>query len=180
MAAATLAFAATNVDDLFLLVAWFAAGRYRARDIVAGQFLGIGALFVASVAAALLALAVPLEYVRWLGLVPIALGVKVLLFPDREAEADAPPAAGVLTVTTVTVANGADNLGVYIPVFATSTTASIGVWAVVFVLLIALWCIGARWLVRHPAAGAPLRRWGPRAVPWVLIALGLGILAGAL
>jgi len=157
-------------------VAWFAAGRYRNSHIVVGQYLGIGALFAASVAAALLALAVPTEYVRWLGAVPIALGLKMLLAPDRAPEPDAPDASGVLAVTTVTVANGADNLGVYIPIFATSRPQSIVVWGAVFALLIGLWCLGARWLVRHPAAGAPLRRWGPAAVPWVLIGIGLWIL----
>lgn len=157
-------------------MAWFAAGRYRHADIVVGQYLGIGALFAASVAAALLALALPMEYVRWLGIVPIALGLKALLLPDRTPRTGTPDASGVLSVTAVTIANGADNLGVYIPVFATSGAQSVAVWGVVFVLLIALWCAGARWLVRHPAAGAPLRRWGPAAVPWVLIGIGLWIM----
>ena len=43
--AGAAAFVATNLDDLFLLVAWFAAGRIATRDIVAGQYLGIDALF---------------------------------------------------------------------------------------------------------------------------------------
>ena len=41
------AFAATNLDDLFLLVVFFAIGWGRARDVVLGQYAGIGALFMA-------------------------------------------------------------------------------------------------------------------------------------
>ena len=87
-----------------------------------------------------------------------------------------PTASGLAQVTIVTIANGADNIAVYVPLFATRDGVAVAVMAAVFVVMIALWCIGARWLVHHPAAGAPLRRWGPRAVPWVLIALGLWIL----
>ncbi|HWA39615.1 MAG TPA: cadmium resistance transporter [Burkholderiales bacterium] len=167
------AFAATNLDDLFLLVAWFAAGRTRARDIVLGQYLGIGALFAASVAVALLALAVPAAHLAWLGLVPIILGVRMLA---KEGTEEIPEAPGLLAVAAVTVANGADNLGVYIPLFATSGAGDIAVYGAVFAVMTALWCAAAGWLVRHPGAGAPLRRHGPKAVPPVLIGIGLWIL----
>lgn len=167
------AFAATNLDDLFLLVAWFAAGRTRVRDIVLGQYLGIGALFAASVAASLLALAVPAAHLNWLGLVPIVLAART--FMKGQAE-EVPEAPGFLTVAAVTLANGADNLGVYIPLFATSSAADVALYGGVFAFMTAAWCASARWLVRHPEAGAPLRRYGPGAVPYVLVGIGLWIL----
>jgi cadmium resistance protein CadD (predicted permease) len=128
--------------------------------------------------ASLLALAVPAEHLKWLGLAPIALGVFMLSRPASAEEA--PTASGLLQVTVVTIANGADNVAVYVPLFATRDAQAIAIMAAVFSVLLALWCGAARWLVHHPAAGAPLRRWGPRLVPWVLIALGAWILAGAL
>jgi cadmium resistance protein CadD (predicted permease) len=170
-----VAFAATNVDDLFLLVAWFAAGRLRSAAIVAGQLLGIGALFGASLVASMLAWVVPAYLLVWIGVLPILFGLSMLLNRD-EAERPVPPAAGVLAVASVTVANGGDNLGVYIPLFATSSGAEIAAMGATFAAMTVLWCLAARWLVRHPAAGAPVRRHGPRAVPWVLIAIGLWIL----
>lgn len=169
-----MAFAATNLDDLFLLVAWFAAGRYRTRDIVLGQYAGIGALFAASLAASLLALVVPAENLKWLGVIPVALGIRVFVTPEGPGEA--PAASGFLAVLAVTVVNGADNLGVYIPLFATTGAAALAVYGAVFTVQLALWCAAARWLVHHPTAGAPLRRWGPGAVPYVLIGIGLWIL----
>ena len=169
-----VAFAATNLDDLLLLVAWFAAG-YRARDIVLGQYAGIGALFAASLAASMVALVVPADQLRWLGVIPVGFGVRMFLVSGARQEPP-PPATGLLAVTAVTVANGADNLGVYIPLFATSSAADIAVLGAVFAAVTALWCLAARWVARHPAAGAPLRRHGPRAVPWALIGIGLWIL----
>ncbi|HLS86602.1 MAG TPA: cadmium resistance transporter [Burkholderiales bacterium] len=182
VAAGVAAFAATNLDDLFLLVAWFAAGRYRTATVVAGQFAGIAALFGLSAAASLLAWVVPGDQVAWLGVLPIGLGLHGLLTRNahrpeaREAEAAAVPASGALAVALVTVANGADNLAVYVPLFATSSATAVGIYAAVFAAMTALWCAAARWLVRHPDAGAPLRRLGPRAVPYVLIGIGVWIL----
>jgi cadmium resistance protein CadD (predicted permease) len=174
--AGAAAFAATNVDDLFLLVAWFAAGRTRPRDIVAGQYLGIGALFAVSAAASAVSLVIPAGWLRWLGLLPLLLGIKLLFSKEKcDQPSEAP---GVGAVTAVTVANGADNIAVYVPLFANSSAKAVALMGATFAVLLALWCLGARWLVHHPAAGAPLRRYGPRLMPWVLIGLGAWILVG--
>jgi hypothetical protein len=55
---ALLLFISTNVDDIFVLVGFFADRRYRSQDIVVGQFVEIGILFATSVAAALLSIAI--------------------------------------------------------------------------------------------------------------------------
>jgi cadmium resistance protein CadD (predicted permease) len=46
-------FAATNVDEIFLLSVFFADRHLSSRSVVLGQFLGIAALAAVSVAAAL-------------------------------------------------------------------------------------------------------------------------------
>ncbi len=172
--AGTAVFAATNIDDLFLLVAWFAAG-CRTRDIVLGQYAGIGALFAASVGASLLALVVPAGQLAWLGVIPVVLGAS-MLFRTRTEDRVPPAVSGPLQVAAVTVANGADNLGVYVPLFATSEAFAVAVIGGVFAAMTALWCGAARWLVGHREAGAPVRRYGPRAAPYFLIGIGLWIL----
>ena len=68
-------FVATNIDDIFLLAAFFADPRFRARSIVLGQYLGIGALVLVSALAARLALAFPAGWVALLGAVPLLMGV---------------------------------------------------------------------------------------------------------
>ncbi len=173
------AFAATNLDDLVLLVAFFADRTYRPRSVVSGQYAGIGLLYAASVAAAQAAVIVPEGYVRLLGVLPIAIGVK-RLFERAEESPDLPRTGMALSVAAVTVANGADNIAVYVPLFATRHAAELAVIGLIFALMTALWCWGAYRLVTHPEWGRAIRARGQRLVPWVLMALGAGILLGVL
>jgi cadmium resistance protein CadD (predicted permease) len=175
MLAGAAAFAATNVDDLLLLIAFFAAGTYRARDVVLGQYAGIGLLFSASAAASLISLVIPASHLSLLGLVPVLIGLKQL-FGKAAPEKTVPAISGFLSVAAVTLANGSDNIGVYVPLFATSSAQTIGIMGAVFAAMTALWCLAARWLVQHPAAAASISRYGPKAMPFVLIGIGVFIL----
>jgi cadmium resistance transport/sequestration family protein len=181
-------FVATDIDDLFILVGFFADPRFNARQIVVGQYLGIGVLVLASLVCALIALVIPLAYIGLLGLVPIAMGAKQLLDlwrdpENREEEMESHSARRAqlqtLAVAAVTIANGGDNIGVYTPVFAVVSIAETAVIAVVFVVMTALWCAFARWLVHHRTFGAPIRRYGYRIFPVVLIGIGILIMLEA-
>ena len=173
--AGAAAFAATNVDDLVLLIAFFAAGTYRRGDIVLGQFAGIGLLFAASAAASFVSLVIPANELSLLGLLPLLIGLKQL-FGKAALEETVPPTSGFLPVAAVTVANGGDNIGVYAPLFATSSAQAISAMGAVFAAMTALWCLAARWLVQHPAAATSIRRYGPMTMPFVLIGIGAFIL----
>ena len=85
-------------------------------------------------------------------------------------------AGGVATIAAVTFANGGDNVGVYVPVFATAGAGDMVVFVVVFLVLVAVWCAAARLLVSHPAVAGWLSRAGDVLLPIVLIALGVAIL----
>ena len=76
-------FASTNVDDIFLLAAFFGDPRLRHRSIVIGQYLGIGALVLVSALAALLALALPDGWVALLGVVPPVPGTQQAASPAQ-------------------------------------------------------------------------------------------------
>ena len=58
-ALAIVVFLSTNVDDIFLLAAFYSDSKIRPRSVVFGQFLGIGTLVVVSCLAAWLAIALP-------------------------------------------------------------------------------------------------------------------------
>jgi cadmium resistance protein CadD (predicted permease) len=171
-------FAATNVDGLFITAALLSARSTRARDVVLGTYAGIGALYAVSAAGSLVSLLLPPSAIALLGLIPLGLGVRQLLRKDGEAET--PAGHGVLAVAGIHVAAGGDNIGVYTPLFAASPGHAIGLYGVVFAVLTGLLCYAAHRLVTHPALGAPVRRYGPRVVLWVLVALGVWILAGGL
>lgn len=178
-------FAATNVDDILLLAAFFADPEMRPRQVVAGQFLGMLVLVAASAACALFAVVIPAGWVGLLGLGPLALGVRGLL-RRQGGEAESSSKAGrsrggrshVLAVAGVTIANGGDNLGVYIPMFSNARRL-MALYVVVFAALTAVWCVVGHYLVTNPLVGKRLARYGQAALPFVLIALGLWILADA-
>jgi len=181
-------FAATDIDDLFVLVGFFADPKFRTRNVVFGQYLGIGALVAVSAVAALIALVIPAAYVGLLGIAPVAIGTKKLvdLWRQREKdEAELEEHAGasgrnqLLSVAAVTFANGADNIGVYTPVFAVHSGLEIAVILSAFAIMTAVWCAFAHWLVHHPTIGSPIRRYGHRLLPFVLIGLGVFIMRDA-
>ncbi|MFG1890925.1 cadmium resistance transporter [Micromonospora sp. NPDC049051] len=178
-ASAAVVFAATDIDDIVILTLFFVAarttGRPRTWQIVAGQYLGIGALALASAVVAAGLLVVPDPWTGLLGLLPIALGVRALLGRDAD---DAPAVVGsALGVAGVTIANGADNIAVYVPVFRALGPADSAVFLLVFVVLIALWCVAGAWLGGHPRVTRLVGRVGHWLVPAVFIAIGLVILA---
>jgi cadmium resistance protein CadD (predicted permease) len=179
-------FVTTNVDDLFLLIGYFANPKFRTAQIVSGQFIGIGLLFGASVLASLIGLVVGPAWLGLLGLLPIAIGIKqawALRKPGDEPEEEKPartaPLGIVAAVTMVTVANGADNLSIYVPLFALRPTRDLVAIGMVFAAMTLAWILIARWLARHPVLGAPLRRQAHRVLPFVLIGLGILVLSEA-
>lgn len=181
---AVVVFATTNVDDLVLLTAFFSDAGARPRAIVLGQLVGMGVLVGASAAAAFGAMALPAPWVALTGAVPLVMGVrKVLKLRSPPAVDDAAPtstlrdSSRVLTVAAVTIANGGDNVGVYIPLFASHPSAT-PAYVAVFGVMTVVWC-GAAWsLVRSEAVGARIRRFGRVVLPVVLIAIGLHVLRG--
>jgi cadmium resistance protein CadD (predicted permease) len=180
---AIVLFASTNVDDLLILVGFFADPAFRPRDIVAGQCAGVAALFAVSLALSLLSMVIPKAYVGLLGMFPILIGVGKLLAlrrPRDEAEETSQSATRrygqIAAVALVTIANGGDNVGIYVPAFAVQSGYAMVVIAMVFVAMTALWCSLAHWLVSHPKVGPPIRNYARLAVPVVLIALGFLIM----
>ena len=186
--AATVVFATTNIDDLVVLSAFFADRTVRPSAVVLGHFVGIGLLTFASALAALLALSVPSGWVGLLGLAPLALWYLAAgRALGRERAAASPPDATPLArsssgsapgiaMTLVTVANGGDNLAVYIPLFSRDLSR-IPLYATVFAALTAVWCAAGYGLVHHVGLGGRIRSWGHVALPVVLIGIGLYVLS---
>lgn len=194
------AFVATNIDDIIILVLFFAQvdTNFRRRHIVVGQYLGFTLLIFASLPGFLGGLVIPREWIGLLGLLPIALGIRQLLIRQKD---DTPPVQTVThdfesssprnpivslffsvispptyQVAAVTFANGGDNISIYIPLFGGSSLVRLAVILIVFFVLVGVWCIVAYQLTRQPTIAQILSRYGHRIVPFVLIALGLFIM----
>jgi cadmium resistance protein CadD (predicted permease) len=187
---AVVVFVSTNVDDIVLLALLFADATLKPRWVILGQVLGIAALVVISAVAAVAALAVPGELVALLGAVPLFLGLKRLLqlrraaaSPDshepRRAARAGSASSQIASVALLTIANGGDNLGVYVPLFAREPSV-IGLYSLVFATLTVVWCVAGHALANQRTVAEQLARHGHVALPLVLIGLGIWILTGAL
>jgi cadmium resistance protein CadD (predicted permease) len=173
LAASVTTFAATNIDDVFLLTLFFAR-RIPTRRIVAGQYLGFTAIIVLSLIGVWAALAIPHRWIRLLGVLPLAIGIKDL-FQTRRTEPKRSNKYSLISIALVTLSNGADNVGVYVPFFIVSR-AHLWIILITYALLIAIWCVVGRWLGNHPVILRSVDRWGHWAVPIVFVGLGIYIL----
>lgn len=192
--AAVIAFIATNIDDIVLITVFYTqvSANFRKRHIVLGQYMGFAAILAFSLLGFFGALVIPESIIGLLGIAPIYMGLRQLF--GRGDDDDDEDEASVLTeksnsplatlfspqvigVAAVTVANGGDNIGVYIPLFAGRTVAEVGIIFGVFAVLIAVMCLISDRLGSHPALAHLLENYGHIIVPFVLIGLGIYILA---
>lgn len=194
------AFVATNLDDILILTILFSqTGKlFRRRDIVIGQYIGFSLLVIASLAGFFGCFLIPTPWIRYLGLVPVILGIVSLLKEEEEEEpenveldlegakhspfgvAQGKPFGGwfdprTYSVAALTVANGSDNIGIYVPLFASSTVTSLIVIVSVFLILVGVWCAIAYGLTSVPTIATILTSQGSTFVPCVLIGLGIFI-----
>jgi cadmium resistance protein CadD (predicted permease) len=63
-----------------------------------------------------------------------------------------------------------------VPLFAHSTPAQVGIYLILFLLLVGLWCITGHTLSLLPGIAQILERTGSLMLPFLLIGLGLFIL----
>lgn len=190
-----VAFIATNIDDIFILLLFFSQvdGVFRNRHIVQGQYLGFIGLLLVSLPGFFGGMILPQVWLGMLGLAPIILGVRQWLILDEETSEpensinlEEDSAFSSLTkyispqtcgVAVVTFANGGDNIGIYVSLFASCTLESLAVILSVFLTLVSIWCYIAYRLSYIPIVAETLARYGSFLVPFILIALGISILS---
>ena len=180
-------FIVTNIDDIIVLSLFFARGagqRGTTARITAGQYLGFAGILGAAVVVTLGAGAfLPPEVIPYFGLIPLVLGLLAAWRTwrawrdddDDEGEVNG-RALSVPTIAAVTFANGGDNVGVYVPVFAAVGTAGIIAYSIVFLALVAVLVAAARFVATRKPIAEVLERWERVLFPIVLIGLGIVIL----
>ena len=181
------AFTATNLDDILILMLFFSQVNtlFRKRHIITGQYLGFTALVLASLPSFFGSLLLPRPCIGLLGLLPIAIGISRLVNsndgedPDaKEGQTQSSWFSGLISpqacsVAAVTFANGGDNIGIYLPLFASCTWQSLTIILSVFFSMVGIWCLAAYKLTQVPAIADHLTRYGNYLVPFVLIGLGV-------
>lgn len=190
-------FTVTNIDDIVILALFFgdATSPSGALQVVAGQYVGFAGILAAAIVGALGAELLPEMMIPYLGLLPLLLGLRAAwaawreYFPrsnganhadkanrDSDISERSASGPGVFTVATVTLANGGDNIGVYVPVFTTTGTGDLLTYVLAFLVLVAVWCAVGYLFARRPLVAKALSRSGHILLPIVLIGIGLIIL----
>jgi cadmium resistance protein CadD (predicted permease) len=194
-----IAFAATNIDDIIILLIFFSQVdvNFRRRHILIGQYIGFTAIIIASLPGFFGALAIRRELIGLLGILPIVIGLKQLLHSEPETTEiqtvstdfkQSSPNNPILSflwsilhpqtykVAAVTLANGGDNISIYIPLFAGQNLVKLVIILIIFFLMLGVWSAIAYLLSRHPTIAFILSRYGKHIAPFVLISLGLFIM----
>lgn len=178
----------TSIDYLIILIILFAqlSQNKQKWHIYAGQYLGTGLLVGASLVAAYVVNFVPEAWmVGLLGLIPIYLGIRFAIVGESEEEEEEEiierleqSKANQLfwTVTLLTIASGGDNLGIYIPYFASLDRSQTLVALLVFVIGIIIFCEISRVLSSIPLIFETIEKYERIIVPLVFILLGLYIM----
>ena len=193
---------ATTFDDNIYLTGFFGEVNrtFLPRHVVVGELLGFTVLLVVSLLGFGIGLAIPKETIGMLGFLPILIGARELIgqclggqvsdqvisanrYRDlRGFESRKPSIFALLCdrqtyrVSAVTIANGSNNLSIYIPLFLGLGPGRTLVIVPVLYLFIAVWLFLSFHLTRVPGLALLLNRYAPRFFPFILIWLGFRIL----
>ncbi|AIF56851.1 MULTISPECIES: cadmium resistance transporter [Bacillus cereus group] len=189
-----VAFATTNIDDIFILLVLFSQVRtevLRKEDravrekamrkklyIAIGQYVGFSMIIFLSIVGSLSSFFIPVSWIGVLGFVPIYMGVKGLfsLRSNKSNKVIDKASSSLFKVAAITLANGADNISIYIPMFTSQSLEANIVTLIIFFCMIAIWCSISYTLLRAPILAKVLERNCHIIVPIVLIGLGMFIL----
>ena len=186
VAQAAAMFVATNIDDLVVLTVFFGRARgdrFSGCPGIGGAIPGFITILVVSVLGALGAQLLPDTAIAYFGVVPILLGLRAAWSAwrhrddhDDDWELGSQAGLGTATVAAVTIANGGDNIGVYVPVFAVAGPSGMPAYVIIFLIGVGVWCLLSQSIAAHPAVAKMLERWEHVLLPVVLIAIGLAVL----
>ncbi|MCX5774845.1 MAG: cadmium resistance transporter [Firmicutes bacterium] len=179
---AVLAYLGTSMDELPVLFVLFARGRNRHNPwtVALGYLVGSLTLFTISASISFILGFVPSHaLLGFLGLIPFALGLKVAIKGDGDDEKAGSEKKlarwAFLEIVLITLSMGGDDLGVYIPLFAsmnlTEILFNLGVYVVAtFVFLGIAW-----WMTSIKPLTAFLQKYERPIVATIFILLGIYI-----
>ncbi|WP_242258799.1 CadD family cadmium resistance transporter [Streptococcus thoraltensis] len=176
-------FISTSIDYVVLLLIVFASlGRKQFLKVLIGQYIGISLLVIVSLVIAYLFHFIPEDWmIGLLGLIPIALGIRFAMIDKEENDDETEEVMAQLyqgkylavTVISLTLAAGGDNLGVYIPYFSGMSSQEVSLVILVFIVAIFI----LNWLTYQVAATSLMSRIVENLEKWFLplVFIGLGI-----
>lgn len=174
------AFVATNIDDFIVDIFFFASAESKKDifNIILGKYCGIGILLLSSFMGALGLEFLPIQHIGLLGFVPIGLGIKEIFTGIQEKEEEQQDSQSqrnrnmLWNISLITIASGADNIGVYVPLFTRFSGNEYIIFFAVFMWMIAMWCVLGYTASKLPLLKNTILKYKKVIVPSVYILLG--------
>lgn len=195
---ACTSFILTNIDDLFVLVTFFAeastSDTLTPLKIAIGQYLGFSVIIAISMIGFGLALVIPAEPIGFLGLLPILLGIWKLIDLLLSNEAEEDEEIGVEgrgrkskivliqtigKVALITIMNGGDNISTYIPLFSQAKGAEVAVYVVVYYLMLGTWLLAAFLIMKQRHILRIAQKYSGYLIPFLYMGLGIFIIVNS-
>lgn len=195
---------ATTFDDNIYLTGFFSEVNrtFRPKHIIVGEIIGFTTLVLVSLIGFLVGLIIPSNWIGLLGILPILIGVNNLRliltnkeeFPSKRPENkkrssqyhgfesrrlslwDTICDRQTYKVSAVTISNGGNNLGIYIPLFASSTLGDLIIIIPICYFIVCTWLFMSYHLTRQTGIAVILSRYAGKLFPFVLMWLGLRII----
>lgn len=178
------AYISTSIDYLIILMVIFGSVNRKERWLIYwGDLLGTSVLVAASLVMAFILGFVPQEWLLGLlGIIPVLMGLRLLISgesdDDEVVESQMKKRRNIImNVAIITIATcGADNIGIYVPIFAQSTVQTLAVILITFFFMLSLFCYVGYLLIKIPKVAEILERYGMYITAIVYIGLGLYIM----
>lgn len=184
------AYISTSIDYLLVLMAIFSTNQNTKLKVYLGDLIGTTILVGTSLILALVLNIVPSDWILGLlGLIPIIMGLKILYdLYIKKAEDDeddkiivqdnlAKKRNLVFSVAIITIVTcGADNIGVYVPLFTQLSAKPLIIVLITFVFMLTIFCMLGYWLTKIPVVAEVLERFGDLITAIVYILIGIMIL----
>lgn len=145
---AVITYLATSIDEIPVLFMLYMSGsnKGKGKTITATYFLGTFVLVAVGLLGAFGLVLIPVKWaIGLIGLIPIIMGVKIFFDGDDDEEKAMAAAQKfknlLIRVLVITLALGADDLGVYIPLFTTLSSWEITQMILVFAIGTAILCL---------------------------------------
>jgi cadmium resistance transport/sequestration family protein len=187
-----VAFGATNIDDLLILLVFFSQvdENFRPWQVILGQYLGFTVLIILSLPGLLSGLILPANCIGLLGLIPIAMGISILInkevdnsiessnqfTPNLSSKSKFLLNTKVYTVAIITIANGSDNISIYIPFFSSMNFNIFIIIIILYLCLLMCLCFVTYKLTHQRKIAQFLTEYGNHFVPFLLMGLGAVII----
>ncbi|MGV0167588.1 CadD family cadmium resistance transporter [Furfurilactobacillus sp. WILCCON 0119] len=178
------AYISTSIDYLVILMVIFGStNRAQQWSVYLGDLIGTTILVVACLIMSFILGFIPQEWILGLlGVIPILMGLKLLVFGEKDDDElveneikkkqNVVFSVALITITTC----GADNIGIYVPLFTQSTIPNLIIILITFVVMLTLFCLIGYELSRLPKVAEILENYGRYITAIIYIGLGTYIL----